>query len=718
MYTMIIILFIAALFIPAVICDIQNFTVFVKIPIGQWRRIESKAAVSDHRLKKLILVAQHDSDESRKLQEMADSVSDPASVSYGHFMDHHTVYQTLLSKTTTNGDTLERWAKSKGLQVTRTTKNKQFLMVDASIDTIDQVFQTKLHLYEHVKTGKRVWRSASYQIPMEIHKSIAYIEGLSQFPIFRENKTPAKVSAKSSSNAPIILHMSTDFNHFKFYIQLICHNGAVASNSLCLNQFRGFQIKISNRSKTFTVPVSGANCEACAGASLTVQYYCSLIGLRQDLVMCVFDLNQNDEVPLYELHNISVRTRFARNKYSKYATNPVALQKLIDITPSVLRSLYNVIDSPTEARDNRSRQAIAGFDQYLNMKSFDFFANTYGTKFKLLFGKVYGGNFNDSNNDEGETSLDIQYMASMGSRIPVDYISSPGEYDDFLIDFFVQLAFLQEDETNVVPLVYSFSYVGDEIFLGDVYISVCEHQFMIMSLTGKTVFTASGDDGTRGFGGTCGKEFHPSYPSSSAYVTSVGATQFVKATRGCPRQLNGFCLDEVVASTSDVTRCGITSGGGFSNMINQPRYQQKSVDYYLKNVEKLLPPASYFNRSKRAFPDVSLVGHRYQVIYYDGVRISVDGTSASTPALAGLVSLIVDQRLKRGKKPLGLLNPLLYSLANTNPNVFYEITKGDTRCNTSPNCCRYGFVAAQKWDPATGLGSINHQKLMKHLIEA
>ena len=712
------ILFILAVFIPGLVGDDQNVTIFVQIPAGQWQRIESKVAASKHRLQKLIFVAQHDSAESKKLQEMADSVSDPASENYGHFMDYNTIYQTLLSKTTTNGNTLEKWAKSKGLQVTRTTKNKQFLMVDASIDTLERVFQTKLHLYEHMTTGKRVWRSVSYRIPMEIHKIIAHIDGFSQFPTVRAKRTRAKVAAQSSSNAPILLYIDTDFDHYQFFVQLKCHNGTVASNSLCANQFRGFEIKTSNRSKTLIVPATGAKCEVCAGASLTVQYYCSSYGLKQDRVLCVFDLNLKDTVPLFELHNISIRIKFARNEYSKYAISPFPVQKLIDIKPSVLRSLYNVMDSATEARDNRSRQAIAGFDRYLNMKSFNFFASTYGTKFKLLFGKVYGGNFNDSNNDEAEASLDTQYMASMGSRIPMDYISSPGEYDDFLIDFFVQLALLQEDETNVVPLVYSFSYANDEILLGDLYISVCERQFMIMSLTGKTVFIASGDDGTTGSDGTCGKEFYPGYPSSSTYVTSVGATQFVKATQGCPRQLNGFCLDEVVASTSDLNRCSITSGGGFSNVIIQPRYQQKSVDYYLRNTEKLLPPASYFNQSNRAFPDVSLIGHRYQTILHDGVRIPVDGTSASTPALAGLVSLIVDQRLKRGKKPLGLLNPLLYSLAKTNPDVFYDITKGDTRCNTSPVCCEYGFVAAKQWDPATGLGSINHQKLMKHLIEA
>jgi len=94
----------------------------------------------------------------------------------------------------------------------------------------------------------------------------------------------------------------------------------------------------------------------------------------------------------------------------------------------------------------------------------------------------------------------------------------------------------------------------------------------------------------------------------------------------------------------------------------------------------------------------------------------VDGTSASSPSLAGLISLIVDRRLKWDKKPLGLLNPLLYSLANKYPAVFYDITKGSTNCNESPTCCQYGFVAEKQWDPASGLGSINHIMLTASLI--
>ena len=44
----------------------------------------------------------------------------------------------------------------------------------------------------------------------------------------------------------------------------------------------------------------------------------------------------------------------------------------------------------------------------------------------------------------------------------------------------------------------------------------------------------------------------------------------------------------------------------------------------------------------------------------DGQLRSVSGTSASTPAFAGMVSLINEALLQQGGKPLGFLNPFLY----------------------------------------------------------
>ncbi|CAF1574266.1 unnamed protein product [Didymodactylos carnosus] len=56
-------------------------------------------------------------------------------------------------------------------------------------------------------------------------------------------------------------------------------------------------------------------------------------------------------------------------------------------------------------------------------------------------------------------------------------------------------------------------------------------------------------------------------------------------------------------------------------------------------------------------------------------------TSVSSPAAAGMFSLINDRRLNQGTKPLGFLNPLLYGLADQYPDAFFDITKGKNNCN-------------------------------------
>jgi len=92
----------------------------------------------------------------------------------------------------------------------------------------------------------------------------------------------------------------------------------------------------------------------------------------------------------------------------------------------------------------------------------------------------------------------------------------------------------------------------------------------------------------------------------------------------------------------------------------------------------------------------------------------VDGTSASSPAFAGLVSLLNDFLLNANKKPLGFLNPLLYQIAASDPAAFFDITTGNNFC-TRAACCQYGYTAVPGWDPVTGLGSPNFEEILDYL---
>jgi len=98
----------------------------------------------------------------------------------------------------------------------------------------------------------------------------------------------------------------------------------------------------------------------------------------------------------------------------------------------------------------------------------------------------------------------------------------------------------------------------------------------------------------------------------------------------------------------------------------------------------------------------------------------VGGTSASSPAFAGMLALISQSVGGR----LGNPNPALYSLAMTTPAVINDVTVGNNSqpcaftflpgcvATTSGDLYLNGYNAAAGYDLATGLGSVNAAKLL------
>jgi hypothetical protein len=86
-------------------------------------------------------------------------------------------------------------------------------------------------------------------------------------------------------------------------------------------------------------------------------------------------------------------------------------------------------------------------------------------------------------------------------------------------------------------------------------------------------------------------------------------------------------------------------------------YQKDVVESYLKDHK---PPydASIFNSTglSRAFPDISANGENYAVLV-TGKWYSVSGTSASSPVIGAMITLINDARIASGKTPVGFINP-------------------------------------------------------------
>ncbi|CAH1274077.1 TPP1 [Branchiostoma lanceolatum] len=136
---------------------------------------------------------------------------------------------------------------------------------------------------------------------------------------------------------------------------------------------------------------------------------------------------------------------------------------------------------------------------------------------------------------------------------------------------------------------------------------------------------------------------------------------------------------------------------------------KEAVASYLKNVT--LPDAKYFNPTNRAYPDISAMSDDFWIII-NRLLMNVAGTSAATPVVAGILSMANDARLNAGKPVLGFFNPLLYS----NPQMLFDVTLG----NPSEACWLddlEGYRVAQGWDPVTGLGTPDYNKVIKAVMK-
>lgn len=332
-----------------------------------------------------------------------------------------------------------------------------------------------------------------------------------------------------------------------------------------------------------------------------------------------------------------------------------------------------------------------------------------------------GNRVNDPKNPTIEASLDIQYITGV-ARNATTYMWTMGGSNPYSARDEPFLEFAQAIlEMEKPPYVVSISYSDDEeeIFkLAADYARSFDTLLIKMGLRGITVLVASGDDGVAGLrpefaklprNETCAKS-GPQWPSSSPYITSVGATMLLNAG---DFSKEFFRTDEEVVCSGQ-TGGMVTGGGGFSNVYGIPEYQQAAVARYLQG--KRIPKSpGYFNKTGRAYPDISALGASYRTRINGGVT-AVSGTSASTPVVGAMVTLWNDARLNAGKSPLGFINPLLYYMADVNPSAFNDVVIGNNGARKGGLLiCDESFGAAGGWDAATGVGTPNFPVVLEFI---
>ncbi|KAI1198898.1 peptidase S8/S53 domain-containing protein [Nemania serpens] len=262
------------------------------------------------------------------------------------------------------------------------------------------------------------------------------------------------------------------------------------------------------------------------------------------------------------------------------------------------------------------------------------------------------------------------------------------------------------------PKVLSISYGWTEDGYSPNYLQRQCLEFLKLGLMGTTVVAASGDDGPASLAGTVclddttgnatSGRFSPMYPASCPWLTSVGGTQMVQLTDHSG--LSDITLETVLRKPESSER-NVSSGSGFSNVFAAPPYQIPHIATYQEfERDHLDEIRDRFNSTGRGYPDVAIRADDYWIVSMGNWK-PVSGTSASSPAFASIISLINSERMHAGKGPVGFINPVLYG----HPEVLKDVVTGaNLGCGVDP-----AFRATTGWDPASGLGSPDYDRMRR-----
>ncbi|KAF8267951.1 subtilisin-like protein [Lactarius quietus] len=375
------------------------------------------------------------------------------------------------------------------------------------------------------------------------------------------------------------------------------------------------------------------------------------------------------------------------------------------VQPSYLRWLYKTANYKPAATD-RNMLGIAGFlGDYPSELNFEDFMRKYRSDvvdpaFTVV--PVNGGKYNPFK-PSMESNLDIQYAAAMAAPTPIIFYSTgrgQSGTDDWYISW---LRYILRQSS--IPQTISTSYSIDENTCSKEYAVVVCRLFAQLGARGVSILFSTGDHGVGE--GNCvtsdgSVQFSPAFPATCPYVTAVGGT---------------FKYHPEVGME--------LSGGGFSNYFKRPTFQDRAVSSFISNLGNQYQ--GLYNATGRGIPDIAVQSDDFEIYFKDGKTV-VGGTSSSTPVCvtfplpsglfvlstrltidiqvaAGIISLLNDYRLSQGRRPLGWLNPWLYS------GGFRALT--DIKRGSNPGCGTEGFSASVGWDPVTGFGSLDFSEIQK-----
>jgi subtilase family serine protease len=316
--------------------------------------------------------------------------------------------------------------------------------------------------------------------------------------------------------------------------------------------------------------------------------------------------------------------------------------------------------------------------------------------------------------DTVEAMLDVTWAGAVAPMAHIKVVASPSNFADG-VD--VSAAYIVDH--NLAP-VMSTSFGSCEQNMGPVGTAFYNSLWQQAAAQGITSIVSAGDNGGAGCdaqGGVYATGLAVNGIASTPYNVAVGGTQFDdtdnssaywSATNDPTTGLSalGYIPEKVWNESSNDPTPTLPSlwagSGGVSTLYAKPNWQTAPG----------VP-----NDGKRDLPDFSLAasGHDGYLVCLFGSCSSdsngfyaLGGTSASSPAAAGIVALV---NQKMGGKPQGVANYVFYKLAST-PGVYHDTIKGDNKVPDANGQYTVGYDAAPGYDLASGLGSFDATALV------
>lgn len=282
-----------------------------------------------------------------------------------------------------------------------------------------------------------------------------------------------------------------------------------------------------------------------------------------------------------------------------------------------------------------------------------------------------------------EVMLDIEVAGTVAPKANIAvYFASDNSDKGFLDAISAAI-----HDTQRKPSVISISWGAPEALLDEQGLKAYHELFAAAGALGITVCAAAGDHGVAGFDATqWDNKIHVDHPACDDLVLSCGGTQIKDGVDVVWNDDTPF--DEAAPGGG-----GWAGGGGISQVFAVPAYQ-KSIK---------LPPALQGGKDGRGVPDIAMSATNY-FTQVDSHEHRSRGTSAVVPLMSGLVALLNQARAK----PVGFLNPFLYSHA---ANIVMDVKKGNNGIADTVE----GYKAGDGWDACSGLGTPDGAKILAKL---